>query len=241
MPGAGHLRADRGRRPRGPTPRWPPSGCRRGRSRARPSHSRAKSSPITTACRVNAASARKSAVYAVPATTPPTPQATAWRGSDAVEDQPGDQEREGTEHDRGGPGDGVLAGRDDVPAHRLGEQVDDRPVVDLRTEDRGGGEQGDERQGEGEAEVDAPPRSRRRRRSAAATTTASTRSTAGIRTRTTPRRRPSSAWRESRRMVGFIGSATHQVGEDALQRLVGRGELEDPDAVLARHLREAGP
>ena len=38
-------------------------------------------------------------------------------------------------------------------------------------------------------------------------------------------------------MVEFIVSP-HQVREDALQRLVGRGELEDPDTVVAGQLRE---
>jgi hypothetical protein len=71
-----------------------------------------------------------------------------------VQDEPADQERQGAEADRRRPRDDVLAPGDDMTAHWLGEQVDDRPVVDLGTEDRGRGEERDERQDQREAQVE---------------------------------------------------------------------------------------
>jgi len=71
-----------------------------------------------------------------------------------VHDEGRERHRKRTEQHRGAPRGGELAARDDVPAHRLGEQVDHRAVVDLRPEHRGGGEQGDERHRQGEAEPD---------------------------------------------------------------------------------------
>ena len=72
---------------------WPqaPTASQRmplSRPPSRPSQSSTNSSPITTAWRVRAASARNSAVYVVPATAPPRAQATAWLGSDESSTRP---------------------------------------------------------------------------------------------------------------------------------------------------------
>jgi hypothetical protein len=87
-------------------------------------------------------------VYAVPET--PGDRAAGVRG---VQHQPREQQGNGAEPDRGEPGDDELAEHHDVPRHRLGDQVDDRPVVDLRAQHRRGGEQRDDRQGQGEPDL----------------------------------------------------------------------------------------
>ena len=71
-----------------------------------------------------------------------------------VEHQGRERHRQRAEQHRGAPRGGELAARDDVPVHRLREQVDHRAVVDLGAEHGRRGEQGDERQRQREPEPD---------------------------------------------------------------------------------------
>ncbi len=153
-----------GRRPPGPTPRPTASGCRLKIEPSTPSQTSTKSSPTTTACRVSAARREEQRGVDRAGDRGTHGQGPGPPRLRRVEHQGREAHRQRAEQHRGAPRRGELAHRDDVPVHRLREQVDDRAVVDLGAEHGRGGEQRDERQGQREPEPRPPPRARPRRR-----------------------------------------------------------------------------